>query len=77
LSSGPWGLNLHSPHWRNKPVSPARQRFDITRRVDRIAQHFAHARNGVVKAMVEVDESINRPNFVLKFVTGHDITGAI
>jgi len=27
--------------------------------------------------MVEVDESIGRPNLGPKFVTGHDITGAI
>jgi len=77
LGSGPRELNLHSRHRRNKPVSPAGQRFDISRLVDRIAQHFAHVRNSVVKAMVEVDESIGRPNLGPKFVASHDITGAV
>src|SRR6266849_3396569 len=46
---------------RNEPVSAARQRFDVSGRLRRIAQHFANAPDCVVKAVVEVHKGIGRP----------------
>ncbi len=70
-------MDFHSRHRGNKPVSPARQRFDVSRRVDRIAYHFANAGNGIVKTMIEVNESVVRPDLRSKFVARHDIARTI
>ena len=42
-----------------------------------VAQRFAQARDCVVKAMVEVDERVGRPNLRPKFLESHYITGAL
>jgi len=63
-------------HGTDVPVSPARQRFDVARFLNRIAQYFANAGNCVVNAMIEIDEGISRPDLTLKFFASHDVASS-
>ncbi len=69
--------NLHSLHRRDKPVTSAGQRFNESRLVGRVAEHLAKARNRIVKAMVEIDEGIGRPNLSPKLLSRDHLAGGI
>jgi hypothetical protein len=62
---------------RNKPVSAAGQGFNVSRHLGRIAQDFTKACNCVVKAMVEIDKGIGRPDFGPKFFARDQIAGTL
>ena len=61
----------------DEAVAAAGKRLDIARGFGGIAEHFAKPRDGVVKAMVEIDEGVGGPNLVAKLLAGHDIAGAV
>src|SRR5215470_2937884 len=56
---------------RNEAVATARQGFDKTRIVGRIAECFAQFVDGRVQAVVEVDERIRGPVVVAQLFPGH------
>src|SRR5271165_1022335 len=56
------------------PVSPARKRFDVARRLRRLAQHFANPRNCVVQAVVKIDERISGPESGLELLASDNLS---
>ena len=71
------GRKLYCLDRSDKAVAAAGKRLDIARGFGGIAEHFAKPRDGVVKAMVEIDEGVGGPNLVAKLLAGHDIAGAV
>jgi hypothetical protein len=71
------GWKVSGIHRRDKPVSAARQRFNVAGSLDGVAERLAKARNRIVQAMVEIDKSVRGPNLRPKFLESHDITGAL
>src|SRR5271156_3415958 len=51
-------LNVYPVHRRDKPVSAARKRFNVSWRFSGVAERLAKARNRIVKTMVEIDERV-------------------
>jgi hypothetical protein len=70
-------LGLNVSHPCDKSVPTSRQGLDVAWRLGRITQGFAKARNGVVKAMVEIDKGVGRPDFYPKLFAGHEIAGTL
>src|SRR6266566_1384508 len=64
-----------SIHWRDKPVSAPRQRFDIARLLGGVAEHLPQAGNRIVEAMVEIDESVGGPNLRSQLFASNQIAG--
>jgi hypothetical protein len=73
-----WFKGLNSYLYRsNELVSTAWQRLDVARGLGRIAERVANARNCVVKAVVEIDEGVSRPDFSPKFFASHNLAGTL
>ncbi len=68
-------VNLIDPF--DKSVSTSGEGLDVARCPRRIAQRFANAGNGVVKAVVEIDKSVRGPDFRPKFFAGHQIASSL
>ena len=63
-------------HRRDKPVSAARQRFNVARHLGGVAERLAKARNRIVQAMVEIDERVGGPNLRAQLLASDHIAGA-
>jgi hypothetical protein len=61
----------------DEAVSAACQGFDEAGARSGIAQDFAYFVDGGVEAVVEVDEGVGGPEFLLKIFAGHDFSGAV
>src|SRR5215469_8369183 len=55
-------LTVYAVHRRDKPISAARERFNVSWRFGGVAEHFSKPCNGIVKTMVEIDECVGGPN---------------
>ena len=73
FSGNPLRMKIH--YRTDIPVPPARQRFDVARRLRRIAKRFANPGDCIVQAVVKIDERVRGPNSGLKFLAGHNIAG--
>jgi hypothetical protein len=69
--------NLPGLHRRNKPVPAARECFNVSRRLGGVTEHLAKARNRIMQTMVEIDESVGRPNLGAQLLASDHIAGAI
>src|SRR5260370_39243821 len=63
-----WRRNRSSVHRSDKSVSAPRKRINVARRLRCVAVHLPKPRNGSVKATVEDDEGIVRPDLRSSFV---------
>ena len=61
----------------DEPVSPAGQGFDVARSAGGVSQGFAKARDGVVQAVIEIDEGFGGPDLGAKLLAGHELAGAV
>src|ERR1700722_17758663 len=61
----------------DESISTPRQSLDITRSVCRIPKSCANPRNRIVQAVVEIDESVGRPDLRPKFFSRHQIPGTL
>src|SRR5262249_21484021 len=68
--------SLRTLHRTDVPVAPASQRVDVTWLLPRIAQHFANPCDGVMQAVVKIDEGVGRPDSVLQFLARYNVAGA-
>jgi len=59
----------------DEAISTAGQRFDVARAGRGISQGFAHFVDGRVQAVIEVDERIGGPEFLLQLFAGDDFSG--
>ena len=62
---------------RDKPVSPAWKRFDVSGRTCRVAQNVAHTRHRVVQAVVKIHEGIRRPDLHAKLFPCHQVASPL
>jgi len=53
---------------RNETITPSRQRFDETRALGVVSQNIAQAIDGVIQAVVELDEGIGGPERLPKLL---------
>jgi len=77
IDSGRGGRKVSGIHRRDKPLSPARQRFNVTGSLGGVAEHLANPRNRIVQAMVEIDKSIGCPNQRSQLLASDDIAGTL
>jgi hypothetical protein len=60
-------------HRSDETVSAAGEGFDVARAGSGVSESFAHLVDRGVQAVVEVDEGVGGPEFLLQFFAGDDI----
>ena len=64
-------------NFRDEAVAAAGQGFDVAGAGGGISEGLADLVDGGVEAMVEVDEGVGGPEFLLQFFAGDDFSGAL
>src|SRR5262249_11674219 len=59
--------------WRDKAISPPVERLDKARVVSVVAERLPDAANGLVEALLEIDERIERPQLFLQLLTSNHL----
>ena len=65
-------ISINRVYFRQEAVPTTRNRLDEARAFRRVAECIPKLINGLVKAVVKVDECVPQPQFVLKLFSADD-----
>lgn len=69
--------NVTRVHRCDEPVSAARKRFNVARRLGGIAQYLTQARNRIVQAMIEINKRVSGPDLLSQLFARDYISGPL